>query len=184
MRYQLFFFFVLLYLLSACSSLKITSDYDKEIDFTNYKTYSFYGWENENNSVLNSIDKKRIEGSFVHEFNNRHLSFTPADGDLVVSLYLATNISATAYTNHYSSNDYGDFPAWAWPTGHSNTTRNESDNWVGTLMCNVFDNDSKQLIWQGVASDEIDEKSIKKDNTITPIATGIMSKYPISIMKK
>jgi hypothetical protein len=38
---------------SACSILQVTSDYDKETDFSQYKTFEYYGWAEESDKVLN-----------------------------------------------------------------------------------------------------------------------------------
>jgi len=31
-------------LLSSCSGIQVTSDYDKTVDFSQFTTYSFHGW--------------------------------------------------------------------------------------------------------------------------------------------
>ena len=44
----------------ACSSTKITSDYDKSVDFTKYKTAEYYGWEENSNKILTRFDQERM----------------------------------------------------------------------------------------------------------------------------
>ena len=34
--------FTAVILLSACSAIKVTTDYDTQVDFTKYKTYQYY----------------------------------------------------------------------------------------------------------------------------------------------
>lgn len=41
-KHFLFVLFASLLLLSSCSSVRVASDYDKEADFTKYKTFAFY----------------------------------------------------------------------------------------------------------------------------------------------
>lgn len=56
--YYLFFVFVSLLFISSCTSIKISSDYDENIDFTKYKTYAFY--KNGIDKVeISDLDKKR-----------------------------------------------------------------------------------------------------------------------------
>ena len=42
------------------ASAQVTYDYDKEAEFTQYKTYSFGGWQEDSDKLINDLDKKRI----------------------------------------------------------------------------------------------------------------------------
>jgi hypothetical protein len=55
--------------MGACSSLTVKSDYDKEADFTKYKTFEYYGWAEDSDKILNRFDKERIENAFGEEFS-------------------------------------------------------------------------------------------------------------------
>ena len=46
---------------------QVKSDYDKTVDFTKLKTYTFKGWEKNSDQILNDFDKKRIRYSFFVE---------------------------------------------------------------------------------------------------------------------
>ena len=73
-------------------SLTVTSDYDKTVDFTQFKTYSYYGWADNSDKILTPFDKERIEKAFADEFNNRGINFQKEGGDLVVaSVYCYTS---------------------------------------------------------------------------------------------
>jgi hypothetical protein len=37
--------------MGACSSLTVKSDYDKEADFTKYKTFEYYGWAEDSDKI-------------------------------------------------------------------------------------------------------------------------------------
>ena len=41
------------------TSAQVTYDYDKEANFTQYKTYSFGGWQEDSDKLINDLDKKR-----------------------------------------------------------------------------------------------------------------------------
>ena len=77
-------------IISSCNTLSVTSDYDKTVDFTQFKTYSYYGWADNSDKILTPFDKERIEKAFASEFNNRGLTFQKEGGDLVVALYIVT----------------------------------------------------------------------------------------------
>ena len=52
----------------SCSSIKITSDKDGSVDFDQHKTWSYYGWAEESDKILNRFEKERIENAFGEEF--------------------------------------------------------------------------------------------------------------------
>jgi len=63
-------------------------DLDKEVDFSKYKTYSFAGWRENSNEILNNLDKKRIQQSFKSEFTIRDMEFLLGNADVEISLYI------------------------------------------------------------------------------------------------
>ena len=176
-------------ILGACSSLKITSDFDKEADFSKYKDFYYLGWADDSGQMLNDIEKQRIENAFGEEFKKRGIVFVDQnEADAAVSLFIVVDqkTSTTAYTNHYGGYGYGGgyrYPGWGWGGGQSTTTYNEYDYKVGTLVVDVFDAESKSLVWQGVASATISENPQKRESNIPRVAQAIMAKYPVSPTK-
>lgn len=176
---------ITLFLLNACSSIQITSNYDTSSDFTKYKTFSFLGWADDSELILTKFDQKRFEKSFTDELKKRGLTQVAKNGDLAVSLYIVVDskTSRTSYTTYYSSGGYG-YAGWGWGMGASNTSYHDYDYLVGTLICDIFDDTKKELIWQGVASGKINKEATNRDRIIPRIVTSIMTRYPIPPMKK
>ncbi|RLD52089.1 MAG: DUF4136 domain-containing protein, partial [Bacteroidetes bacterium] len=56
------------FVLSGCSSIKVVSDFDPTVDFTQYKTFEYYGWLEDSDKLINDLDKRRIESAFGAEF--------------------------------------------------------------------------------------------------------------------
>jgi hypothetical protein len=112
----------------SCSSTKFTSDYDKTVDFTKYKSLSYYGWAKDSDKILSQFDKERIEGAFAMEFINRGIELKQSGGDIVVSLFIVVDAKTgrTAHTTHMGAGGYG-YGGWGWGMGHSQTTYNEYD---------------------------------------------------------
>jgi len=176
-------------ILSGCSNkLTISYDYDKEADFTKYKTYSYYGWAKESDAIINSFNKERIESAVAEELNKRGLSFVQDGGDLTVSLFIQFDqkTGVNAYTDNYASSPYGYRygPGWGWGYGYSTTTYHEYDYVVGTLVIDVFDHQQKKLVWQGVGSQTVDDNPDNNEYGIKRAVRGIMSKYPIKPSNK
>jgi hypothetical protein len=171
--------------LTACSSLTITADWDKTVDFTQYNTYSFFGWQKDSDKILNNFDKERIQEAFANEFDKRGIKYVESGGDLVVSLFIVINqkTGVNAYTDHYGTGGYGYYRPWGWGAGYSTTTYHEYDYLVGTLVCDVFEASSKNLIWQGVGSGTVDENPSKRERGIPRAVAQIMSRYPVQPQK-
>ncbi|HBH25279.1 MAG TPA: DUF4136 domain-containing protein [Cytophagales bacterium] len=171
----------------SCSSLKTNYDYDKSADFSQYETFEYYGWAENSDKILNDLEKKRIEGAFAEEFFKRGLELARNDGDMVVSLFIVVDqkTSKTAYTNHYGGGPYMYGAGWGWYGGYgayggmSTTTYTESDYLEGTLIVDVFDKESKKLIWQGTAQKVIEENPQKRAQNIPKVAAALMRKFPV-----
>ena len=173
-------------LLAGCSDTTFTADYDKTVDFTKYKSLSYYGWAKDSDKVLNEFDKERIEGAFAMEFMNRGIELKQSGGEIVVSLYIVIDqkTSTTAYTTHMGGGGWGYGPGWGWGMGHSQTTYNDYDYFVGTLVCDVFDAESKKLVWQAVVSGEIDSNPKNRERNIPRVVRELMKKYPVKPANK
>jgi hypothetical protein len=176
---------VLIVISAGCSSLKVSSDYDKTTDFTEFETFSFYGWAKGSEAVLNRFDQERIEDATRGELEKRGMRFVEKGGDAVVSLFIVIDqkTSTTAYTNHYNMGGYGYRYGWGYGMGSSTTTYHDYDYNVGTLVIDVFSSKSKDLIWQGVGSKTVDENPKSRDKGVVKSVGKIMSQYPLAVIK-
>ena len=61
---------MIVFLFASCSSIKVTGDYDKTVNFSQYESYEFFGWAEESDQLMNDFDKRRIQSAFANEFAN------------------------------------------------------------------------------------------------------------------
>ena len=172
---------------SQVNAQKITVDFDKEADFSNYKSVAFLGWQKDSDKLMNDLDKERMRNAFVGEFESRGLTRSDDENaDLAITLYLVLEqkTSTTAYTNYYGGG-YGRYGrgSWGWGNGYANTSYSESDYIKGTLVMDVYDNNTNKLIWQGVASGTVKENPKKRDKSIPKTVGKLMKKFPIQPSK-
>ncbi len=179
----------------ACSSVKVTSDYDKTADFSKYKTFTYYGWADNSDKILTQFDKTRIEKAFRDELANRGWTVTEANGDAIVSLYIVVDqkTSFTSYTDHYNTGIYGGVydPIYGYGyargygtgMGTSTTTTTQHDYEVGTLIIDVFDAKEKKQIWQGVGKGTVSENTSKREERINKAVSEIMAAFPVQTMQ-
>ncbi|MCF6171311.1 MAG: DUF4136 domain-containing protein [Bacteroidales bacterium] len=190
MKNYLSFLFAGIFFLSSCSSIQVTSDYDKTVDFTKFKTYEYYGWAENSDKILTPFDKERIEKAFADEFSKRGLTYVEEGGDLVVALYIVTE-KKTETTANTTSMGYGGFggyygygPGWGWGggyggMGHTTTTFSTYDYTVGTLVVDVFDKAGEKLIWESVGTKTVDENPQTRDDSVPKAVAAIMKEYPV-----
>lgn len=176
---------VVVFSLTSCSSLKLSSDYDKTVDFTKYKTFEYYGWAKESGKLINDLDKKRIESAFSDEFYKRGLMYVASGGDLIVTLFIVVEdkTNTTAHTSSMGGGYYGGYygygPGYGWGPTYSSTTVSTYDYQVGTLVCDVFDKSTESLIWEGIVTKTVDDNPATRDKAIPKAIELLMTRYPV-----
>jgi hypothetical protein len=175
---------ILLFSLSASLTMgQVKSDYDKSTDFSQYKTYSFAGWQKASDQQLNDFDKKRILESLRSEFDARGMTYVESGGDAHIALFLQLDDkkSTTAYTNYMGGMGYG--ARWGWGMGagmgSATTTYSEKDYVEGTLVVDMYDASEKKLLWQGVMTKVVNDNPQKREKTIPKNISKLMKKFPL-----
>jgi len=170
------------FIATSCSSVRVTTDLDKATDFSQYKTASFLGWQEDIDKLLNEFDKERVQKALEAEMDKRNINIVDENGDMVVSVFLVVDqkTSTTAYTSHFggAGYGYGGFRG-GWGMGSSSTTFTESDYLQGTMVVDVFDQQSKGLIWEGVGVGTIHEKPEKREKRVPKTIAAIFKDFPI-----
>lgn len=172
--------------LMACSGVSVTADYDKTVNFSEYKTFQYYGWMEDSDKILSPFDKKRIEDAFAEEFKSRGFELVKEDGDMVVALFIVTEEKTEKSATTHHSGGYGGYgryygygPGWGYGGGYSTTTISEYDYTVGTLVCNVFDAKEEKMIWEGIGTKTVDDDPQSRDKSIPSAVKKIMAQYPV-----
>ena len=164
---------LLFFILSSCSSIKVNSDYDKNIDFTQFKTFAFY--KNGIDKVeISDLDKKRILHSIDEAMTAK--GFTKNETpDLLVNIF--TKEREQVDVNRFNSGwgygwGYGWNPyMWGGNTSVSRYTE-------GTLYIDLIDAKKKELIWQGEGEGVLTKDTNKKDEKIKEFVVKILEQYP------
>lgn len=159
---------------------QVTSDYDKTVDFSKYKTYSFAGWQDNSDKILNKFDKERILTALQAEFDKRNFKLIEGKGDATIVLYIMVEDkkSTTAYNNYVGGMGYRG--GWGYGMGNVSTTYSESDYRQGTLVVDMYDEESKNLVWEGIIQTVVEEKPQKREKSIPKKVQKLMKQYPIS----
>ncbi|MCX7546641.1 DUF4136 domain-containing protein [Xanthomarina sp. F1114] len=174
---------------TANAHAQVKSDYDKNTDFSKYKTISFKGWQEDSDKKLTDFDKKRITDALTSEFSKRGVTLVESDADAAITLYIVVNkkTSTTAYTTFNGGMGYRG--RWGWGMGAgmgmgaASTTYNNSDYLEGTFVVDMYDTNNKNLIWQGVITSEVNEKPKKRKKSTPRKIAKLMKSYPVKLKK-
>ncbi len=168
----------LLFIASSCCSVRVNSDYDKNVAFAGYKTYAFYK-TGIDKVEISDLDKKRILRSIDETMAAKGFakSETP-------DLWININTKAEKNVNvnqFYAGYGYGWGFGWNpyWGGNMSAYTSTE-----GILTIDFIDAKKKELIWQGIGTGDLTQDTNKKDENIKNFVTQILAQYPPGANKK
>ena len=162
------------FILSSCTSIKVFSDYDRNIDFSNYETFAYFKPEIDKVDI-SDLDKRRILKALDSEMNLKGLSKSETP-DLLIGF--TTKAKEQIYVN--TGNNFGwgwgwGFNPWFWGNGGYNSVSTRTE---GTLYVNIIDAATKQLIWQGKGRGGINEFMKNRDERISLFIHEIIENYP------
>ncbi len=153
---------------AAAFAQDVKTDFDKNANFGAIKTFAVKigtGWGN-------PIGEKRVVEEFEQALSEKGWTKTEADkADALVVLHGASEKQKTLNTFYSGMGGYGGYGWRGWGgMGMGTATTTTSEYTVGTLVADIFDAKSKQLIFRGTATDEVSnkpEKNVKKLNKAT-----------------
>ncbi len=170
---------VLLFLFASCSVVRVNADFDKNVDFSQYKTYAFYKAGIDKVEV-SDLDKKRILRAIDEQMLAK--GFTKSETpDLLVNIF--TKAREQVNVNQFNAGwGYGWGFGWnPWNFGGfggfgNNTTVSTSTE--GTLFIDLIDAKKKEMIWQGEGQGNLTKNTAKKDENVKEFVTKILAQYP------
>ena len=167
-------------ILSATASFaEVKSDYDRNADFSRYKTYS-WGKVHTPNGLL--VD--RIKAAVTSALTAKGWTEVESGGDVSVMALEMTKDHQTLNTYY---DNFGGGWGWRWGGGFGDnfgtSTTTEQTYKVGTLVVDLFDTNSKKLIWRGSASDTLSDKSDKNIKKLNSDVQRMFEHFPPELGK-
>jgi hypothetical protein len=156
------------FILASCSSVRVNSDYDKKVNFENYKTYAFLK-SGVDKVEISDLDKKRILRSIDEVMSTK--GFTKdSNPDLLISIFTKEKERVDVY------NSFGF--GWGWNPWWGMNYTNVSTTPEGVLFIDLIDAKTKELVWQGEGSGYLTKDTHKKDERIYTFVSKILEQYP------
>jgi len=178
-------FVITIAVISCGPSLKVNSDYDKSVNFSQYKTFSLYKSDN-SASAISQLNHDRIINAIKSEMTKKGFQENDENPDVLVNMVtiLQDRVSVNASTNYYGYG--GMYRPYYGGVGmaSSNTSYNTQYYKDGSLIIDVIDASTKKLVWQGTGNKEIDEPIKDPDKKIPQAISSIMASFPPGMTKK
>ena len=156
------------------SAQDVKTDYDRNANFGQYKSYS---WERVQTADPLVVD--RIKSAVNAALAAKGFTEVPSSGDLSVVAMGTTQNQQTLDTFY---NNFGG--GWRWGGIGDATTTTETSYRVGTLVIDLFDTNTKKLVWRGSASDTLFNKSEKNIDNLDKGVEKMFKKFPPEPPKK
>jgi hypothetical protein len=154
----------------------VTRDWDKKYDFATVKTFSIKigtSWGNQlsENRVINDLSEAIVERGWKRVDNE-------AAANVVVVVHGATQQKQTLNTFYSGMGGYGYGYHGMGGMGMATGTTTVSEYTVGTLVVDIFDTKTKNLIYRGTASDEINKDPKKNEKKLDKAAQKLFKDFP------
>jgi hypothetical protein len=154
---------------------QVKTDFDHQTNFSQYKTYS---WQRIKPS--NSLWDARIKIAVDAQLAAKGWTQVDNGGDVAI-VAIATTHTERALQTFYDGMGGG----WRWRgfggTGEATTT--EQDYKEGTLLVDMYDAKTKQLIWRGSAEDTLSNKAETNEKNLNKGVAKMFKKFPVGTAK-
>ena len=154
-------------------SKNVIYDYDREVNFSEFKTYQLSLLNDENNiaGALNDFNKKRIEDAILGNMGKKGMALSE-DPDIMLGY--GVNIDAKK-----SFSTFGTMTG-----GVGVTTADEYTTLTGTLTLAILEKETEKLLWYGSSSKELEGDTKKTERNINKIVAEIFEAFPIDHFRK
>ena len=144
-------------LAAGCSGISTTTDFDPAVDFSAFSTYDWI----DSQGQIDNITSSRIRTSVDAAMAERGFNQSSSDPDLAVS-YQVTSAERRSF-NTVNAGWGGGYRWGGWGMGMGTSTTTENVWNEGTLILAIFDTGTKNLVWTGSATTDIDGSRSPED---------------------
>jgi hypothetical protein len=166
--------------LLLCSSLSlfavsISTDYDHSANFSQYKTYSWLKVQ-----AGDSLWSNRLQQDIDSQLAAKGWTKVASNGSASITAFRATKEQPTLQTFY---DGFGG--GWGWRgrggmggMGMGMSTTTTEDTKVGTIVVDIFDSQSKQLLWRGKESSDLGNNADKNAKNLSKDMADLFKRFP------
>jgi len=157
-------------LLGSAFGHHVQTDFDHQANFSRYKTYS---WQEVKAS--NSLWDDRIKDAVNAQLAAKGWTQVDNGADVAIVAIKTTQTEKTLQT-FYDGLGGG----WRWRGfgGFGESTTTEQDYKEGTLVIDMYDASTKQLVWRASAEDMLSDKAEKNEKNLDKGVAKMFKSFP------
>lgn len=164
----------ILCLVLACSSkMYVSSDYDKDIDFSKYQSYNFSKEANE--SSLDQLTKKRIFNAISENMNKIGFVWS-AEPDVIVHYHV--NLKKDAKKSKTQTTSTHDSDSYELGDGFKGSYIDGADYSGAAIFIDIIDAEQSRLIWSSINRFELDIAKWRPDKDLSKLIKKMFKSYP------
>jgi hypothetical protein len=156
--------------LGTAFAQQVKTDFDHQANFSQYKTYS---WQEI--KPANSLWDTRIKNAVDAQLAAKGWTQVPSDGDVAIVAIKTTQTQRSLQTFY---DGFGGGWRWRGFGGMGEATTTEQDYKEGTLVVDMYDAKTQQLIWRGSAEDTLSNKAEKNEKNLDKGVAKMFKKFP------
>jgi hypothetical protein len=156
--------------LETAFAQQVTTDFDHQANFSQYKTYS---WQEI--KPANSLWDARIKNAVDAQLAAKGWTQVDSGGDVAIVAIKTTQTQRSLQTFY---DGFGGGWRWRGFGGMGEATTTEQDYKEGTLVVDMYDSKTKQLIWRGSAEDTLSNKAEKNEKNLDKGVAKMFKKFP------
>lgn len=177
----------------------ITSDYDRSVAFTKYKTFAWLPDKDTSKSEYNNqIIRNNTRNYFTHCMGERGYKARVDTPDVFLDLIVTTakkekTVNTPVYNYpydwYYDNPYYYPYPSsyyYNYPYYYNYTTTyitQKTEYTEGAIILNVIDRKQNKLVWTGTAKGDLYDPSYIGDN-LHPAVYDILNNYPVKPVRE
>ncbi|HEX4076795.1 MAG TPA: DUF4136 domain-containing protein [Candidatus Acidoferrales bacterium] len=164
--------FLLLGITTTVRAQSVSVDYDHRANFSGYKTFM---WINRPHYRPDPIMDQRLMDAVNAALTAKGWQLVTEGADVGVAVHIATRQKHTLETFY---DGFGGGWGWHLGPGFGTAITTAQTYELGTVIVDLFDTRTKQLIWRGVAIDTLSEKPEKDTKKIEKAIDKVFKDFP------
>jgi hypothetical protein len=161
-------------------ALDVKQDFNPATDFSQYKTFRL----KTGTPAPSPLTQTKIDKAITSQLTDKGLTVAGENAQLIVYTHVKIGVEKAL---DVSSFGYGGYFGWGgWGGDFGGTSVNVVDVPMGTLMVDMVDNTSQQMVWRGIASGTLHSNSTaeKSEQRINKAVAKLLKNFPPPAKKK
>lgn len=157
--------------LVSCSSVNVKTDYDRELNFSNLKTFDWMAHPQNSSAnplLRNTLLEQRVQSAVTRELAAKGYQKASGQADFLIAYHAGLQDKVDVTSWGYAYGRRGRY--WANDVTITQYTQ-------GTLVLDFVDAKSKELVWRGWATGVVGEPK-KAQEKIDQAVAKIVEKFP------